>query len=553
METDQIEIVPLGGVGEFGMNMMALRFRGAIIVIDAGLMFPRDELLGVDFVVPELTYLLDRKEEVRAVILTHGHEDHIGGLPYLLSEFSVPVYGTPLTLGFAKGRLAEHDLLSAANLISIRPRDTLTLGDFQVEFLHITHSIPDAIGLAITTPLGTIIHTGDFKFDNSPPDLNVSDYARLAFYGEKGVLALLSDSTNSERPGSSPSESEVRENLKRLFHISRGKIILACFASSIHRMQLIFELALEFGRHVVLVGRSMKENIAVAQELGQLAIPARVLIDLQEAAKLPEDKKVLLTTGSQGEPMAALARLALGKHKDFTVEAGDLVIISARTIPGNERPVSHLINHFCRRGVRVYDERHSTIHASGHACQDELKLMLSLIHPKFFMPIHGEFRQLYHHAWLAREIGIPEQDILIAETGDIVTITPERASISGKAPVGRRLIDEGGISELEEWVVRDRQWLSEEGMVLAVIPLSKATGLLKAPPELVSRGHVQESGEARFMTEARDVILNTIDACTDEEREDSLILTEMIRADLKRFFKKRTGTRPMIIPVIIEV
>jgi len=553
MEMDQIEIVPLGGVGEFGMNMMALRFRGAIIIIDAGLMFPRDELLGVDFVVPELTYLLDHREEVRAVILTHGHEDHIGGLPYLLSELPVPVYGTALTLGFAKGRLAEHDLLSGANLIPIQPRDTLTLGDFQIEFLHITHSIPDAIGLAITMPLGTVIHTGDFKFDNSPPDLKVSDYARLAHYGEKGVLALLSDSTNSERPGSSPSESEVRKHLEQLFHIGHGKIILACFASSVHRMQLIFELAHEFGRQVVLVGRSMKENITIAQQLGQLEIPPGVLIDFKEAARIPENKKVLLTTGSQGEPMAALARLALGKHKDFTIEAGDIVIISARTIPGNERPVSHLINHFCRRGVRVYDERHSTIHASGHACQDELKLMLSLIRPKFFMPIHGEFRQLYHHAWLARETGIPEQNILIAETGDIVSITPEGASIFGKAPVGRRLIDEGGISELEEWVVKDRQWLSEEGMVLAVIPLSKATGLLKAPPELVSRGHVQESSEARFMNEARDVILKTIEACTDEEREDSLILTEMIRADLKRFFKKRTGTRPMIVPVIIEV
>jgi ribonuclease J len=535
------------------MNMMAIRYAGTIVVVDAGLMFPRDDLLGVDIVVPELKYLLENKHEVKAVVLTHGHEDHIGALPYLLDEISVPVYGTPLTLGFAEGRLSEHGLLKGADLQRVHARSTLDVGSMHLEFLQVTHSISDSIGLAITTPLGTIIHTGDFKFDQTPPDHKTSDYARFSHFGERGVLALFSDSTNSERPGYTPSESNVRRHLEQLFHTSQQKIILACFASSIHRIQIAMELAEDFGRRVVLVGRRMKENIAIARELGHLRVPPGVMADMNEAKSLPDQKLVLLTTGSQGEPMAALSRIALGKHKDFTVEPDDTVIISARVIPGNERHMSHLVNHFCRRGAKVYDEGHWMVHVSGHASQEELKLMLNLTRPRFLVPIHGEYRQLYNHMLVARDSGFPRERILLAETGDILSFSKDSAEFRGKAPVGRRLIDVGGVAVLDEFVVQDRQHLSEEGVVLAVVVINKATGKVEGAPELVSRGHIQSNGGSEILAEARAVILKTIDEGTQEERADSLVLTEMIRTDLKRFLRKRTSTRPMIVPIVLEI
>ena len=546
-----MEIIPLGGLGEFGMNMMAIRHDGAIVVVDAGLMFPRDELLGVDIVVPELEYLLAHRDEVAAVVLTHGHEDHIGALPYILKELPVPVYATPLTIGFAQGRLREHGI--RATFHSVRPRDVIQVRGMRLEFLGVTHSIADSVGLAITTPIGTIVHTGDFKFDQTPPDERPSDYARFSQLGEEGVLALLSDSTNSERPGYTPSESHVRRHLEQIFHTAQHRIVVACFASSIHRIQIALELAAEFGRRVIAVGRRMRENIGIARELGYLEIPDGVLASQNEVASLPDHRTVLLCTGSQGEPMSALARLALGTHKDYAVEPDDVIIISARAIPGNERRISHVINHFCRRGAKVYDEAHWSVHVSGHASQEELKMMLNLTRPRYFIPIHGEYRQLYSHTLLARETGVPPENILLAETGDIVTLEAGRAWISGKAPVGRRLIDEGGLSEVDEFVVRDRQHLSEEGFLLAVVAINKATGEIEGSPELVSRGHLQEDGGAAVLAEARQVISKTLQNCSTEERGDSVVLTEMIRTDLKRFLRKRTATRPMIIPVVLEI
>jgi ribonuclease J len=551
--TDPMQIIPLGGLGEFGMNSMAIRYGDDVVVVDAGLMFPRDDMLGVDLVVPDFAYLVENREKVRAVILTHGHEDHIGALPYLLKEVPVPVYGTPLTIGFARGRLEENKLLEEADLNYLRPRDTLDFGQLHVEILSMTHSIADSIGLAVTSPVGTIIHTGDFKLDQSPPNRTLTDYARLAYFGEKGVLALFSDSTNSERPGFTPSETQVRRHIEQIFYSSRNKIVVACFASSIHRIQIILELACEFGRRVVPVGRSMKENIGIASELGYLHIPAGVLTDIAECTAIPDDKLVILSTGSQGEPLAALTRLAFGKHKDLTVQDGDSVIISARVIPGNEGRVSRLINHFCRRGARVYDESRWMMHVSGHASQEELKLMLNLTRPRFFIPVHGEYRQLFAHAQIAREVGIPKENVLIAETGDILLFDSDSVRIDGKAQVGRRLIDEGGIAALDEVVVRDRQHLSEEGVVLAVVAVNKATGVVEGTPELVSRGHVQEEEGAAFLAEAREIIIKTIEECTNEEREDTLVLSEAIRTELKRYFRKRTGTRPMIVPVIFEI
>lgn len=550
---DHLEVVALGGLGEFGMNMMAIGYHGSIIVVDAGLMFPRDELLGVDIVIPDLKYLLERKEEVKAIILTHGHEDHVGGLPFLLREIQVPVYGTPLTLGFARGRLNEEGLLDGADLRQIRPRDVVDIGEMHLEFLGVTHSVADAVAIALTTPFGTIVHTGDFKFDQAPPDGKLSDYARLSSLGDQGVLALFADSTNAERPGYTSSESHVRRSLEQIFYATRGKIIVACFASSSHRIQILFDLAQEFGRKVVPVGRSMVQNIAISRELGYLSVPPHVLIDAKEGGALPPRELVLLCTGSQGEPVSAMSRLALGRHKDFDVEAGDAVVFSARAIPGNETRISHIISHFCRRRAMVYDESHPMVHVSGHASQEELKLMLNLIRPRFFIPIHGEYRQLYSHALLAQETGIPCERILLAENGDIIGLKPDQLEVLGRAPVGRRLIDAGGIAELDELVVKDRHHLSEEGVVLAVVPINKSTGLIEGVPELISRGYIQENGGTALMAEARQVIFNTVEACSKEERVDSLVLTEMVRTDLKRFFRKRTATRPMIVPVILEI
>jgi ribonuclease J len=452
-----------------------------------------------------------------------------------------------------RGRLEEHGVLDQADLIAIKPREILEFGEMKFEFLRMTHSISDSFGLAITSPAGTVIHTGDFKLDQSPPNHNLTDYTRLSYFSEQGVLALLSDSTNSERPGFTPSENHVRRNLEQVFYTSRKKIIVACFASSIHRIQIILELARDFGRRVVPVGRSMKGNIGIASELGHLNIPAGVLAEPSEIRSIADDNLVILSTGSQGEPMSALARLAIDKHKDFTVQQDDSVIISARVIPGNESRVSRLVNHFCRRGAKVYDESQWMTHVSGHASQEELKLMMNLTRPLFFIPVHGEYRQLYAHARLAREVGIPEDRILMAETGDVIVLEPDSVRIEGKAEVGRRFIDEGGVADLDEVVVRDRQHLSEEGVVLAVCAINKSTGRIEGVPELVSRGHVQEGEGAAFLSEARQILVKALEECTDEEREDSLVLSEIVRSELKRFFRKRTGTRPMIVPVIFEI
>ncbi len=552
--TDQtLKIIPLGGLGEFGMNSMAVCYDDSIIVIDAGLLFPKDDLLGVDLVIPDFAYLIENKEKIRAIILTHAHEDHIGALPYLLKDVKAPVYGTPLTLGFARGRLSEHGVLDETELVSIRPREVLDLGNIKIEFLRMTHSIADCVGLVLITPVGNVIHSGDFKLDQSPPNRNMTDYARISYFAEQGVLALMSDSTNSERPGYTKSESYVRQHIERIFYTCTGKIIVACFASSIHRIQIILELAHKFGKRVVPIGRSMKQNIGIASDLGYLDVPEGVMTDIAEANFLSDNELVILSTGSQGEPMSALSRLAFGKHKDFTVQENDAIIISARVIPGNESRVSRLINHFCRRGARVYDESQWTTHVSGHASQEELKLMLNLTRPRFFIPVHGEYRQLYAHTLLAREVGIPQDRILLAETGDIITMQPDSVYIDGKAPVGRRFIDEGGIADLDEFVVRDRQHLSEEGVVLAVAAINKATGRIEGTPELISRGHVQKDEGESFLTEARKIIIDTIEECSIEEREDPMLLSDTIRAELKRYFRKQTGTRPMIILVVFEI
>ena len=553
MSENQFELVPLGGLGEFGMNMMAVRYGDDIIVVDAGLMFPREDMLGVDFVIPDFSYLLENREKVHAILLTHGHEDHVGALSFLLKDLPVPIYATPLTLGFARGRLEENGVLDEAELIDVEARDVWDFGDLHVEIINMTHSIADSIGLAITSPAGTIIMTGDFKLDSAPLDRQPTDYARLSHYGEQGVLALLSDSTNSERPGFTPSETHVRKNLEQIFHAARHKIVVACFASSIHRIQIVIDLAREFGKRVVVIGRSMKQNIAIASELGYIDIPNGVLADISESHSIPEEAQVILSTGSQGEPLAALTKLAFGKQKGLSINEGDSIVISARVIPGNEGRVSRLINLFCRRGARVYDESRCEMHVSGHASQEEQKIMLNLTRPRYFIPIHGEYRQLYAHAILAEEVGIPKDRIMIAETGDIIHMNEDHIRVDGKAHVGRRLIDAGGVAELDEEVIGDRHRLSEEGVVLAVVVVDKSTDSIKGTPELVIRGHVQEGEGTDFLAGARRTIVETFAGCTWEERADSSVLTENIRAALKRYFRKDAGTRPMIVPVIVDI
>ena len=553
MKDEHVEVVALGGLGEFGMNTMAFRHAGTILVVDIGLMFPREDPLGVDCVIPDLAYLLDHRKEVEAVILTHGHEDHIGALPYLLKEINVPVYGTPLTLGMVRERLSEHGLLSKAQLETVGPRDTLDIGPFHVEFIRVTHSIADSLGLALETPVGTIVHTGDFKFDPSPPDLQKPDYARFSHYGEQGVLALFSDSTNSERPGYTPSEQYILGHLEQIFHTSERKIIVTCFASSVHRVQIILNLAAKFRRRVVALGRRMQGNIAIASSLGYLDVPDKVLIKTEQARSIPDEQLVILCTGSQGEPMSALARLALNKDTRFGVEPGDAIVISARAIPGNQTRISHLVNHFCRRGARVYDEGAWAVHVSGHGSQEELKLMLNLTRPKFLIPIHGEYRQLYHHRIVAQSVGMSRDQILLAETGDILRIGDSRCEIRGKAPVGKRYLDGGGMAGIDDLVVRDRKHLSQEGVVLAVVVVDQSTGNIEGVPELIGRGHIKDEEETVVFSEARERLVQAVADATAEERTDSIVLSEIIRAALKRFFRKRVATRPMIIPLVLEI
>ena len=556
MTPETIEAIPLGGLGEFGMNMMVLRYEDQMIVIDAGLMFPDEELLGIDIMVPDISFLIENASQVKAFLLTHGHEDHIGGLPFVLPALMhVPVYGTRYTLGLVKGKLEEHGLLAQAKLVTVKPRQVEQIGHFRVEFIHVTHSIVDAVMLAITTPAGTILHTGDFKIDSSPLDGQVMDLPTIAEYGSRGVLALFSDSTNSERSGFTPSETTVIERLDEIFHHARRKVVVCCFTSSIHRIQLVLNLAQKYNRKVVLAGRSMLANTKIASELGFLKIPDGILIKPQAALKLPKEQVALLMTGSQGEPMAALPRLAVDNYKNIVIEPDDSVIISARIIPGNEKTISRMINHIYKRDAHVYYDDGSLppVHVSGHACAEELKLMLNLVRPRFFVPIHGEYRQLFRHAELAKTVHAVKGKVLIAETGDRIQFTAEDAKIVGKVPVGRIFIDEGSLDEVEEVVVRDRRHLAEDGIVLPVLAINKATGKLEGQLEIITRGFVFIDGDDSLMSDSKERVLQTLAESTFEEVTDWAMIKEKIRTDLRRYLFKQTSKRPLVLPVILEI
>jgi ribonuclease J len=551
MHTQKLKIIPLGGLGEFGMNCLAIRWEDDIIVIDAGLMFPESELLGVDIVVPDITYLIENKVHVRAIILTHGHEDHIGGLPWILSEIKVPVYATEFTLAFVEGKLEEHQLLDETELIEISPRQKFTIGPFTIEPIRVTHSLVDCVALAVETPVGVIIHTGDFKIDLSPLDDKPFDLHTFAEYGKRGVLALLQDSTNVERPGYTPSEAAVKPRLDEIFSRTKRKLFFSCFSSSIYRIRIAMELARTHGRKVAVLGRSMMESTEIAQDLGYLDLPTGLVINPGQMRDYPPEQLMVLISGTQGEPMSALSRAAVDNHKHAHIDPGDTVVLSSRIIPGNEKGIFRVIDHLFRRdAIVVYDDgQHGLIHVSGHGSQEEMRLLINLVRPKYFVPVHGDYRYLRRHAQVAMETGAVEHAIVL-EDGDVLELDSSDARKKDKVTAGRILIDSGSsIDVVEDLVIRDRRILSEDGIVLAVLAINKRTGKVERAPELVMRGF----GGADISDEAREVVLKTLDGLTGEEKTDYGMVKEKVRVELKRLIQKTTGRRPLILPVILEI
>ena len=554
MANDKLKMIPLGGLGEFGMNCMALQWQDDIVVIDAGLMFPEEELLGVDIVVPNISYLLENRSKVKAILLTHGHEDHIGGLPWILSELKVPVYGTEFTLALLEGKLEEHRLLESADLIEMLPGRRFTIGPFSVMPIRVTHSLVDCVALAIHTPVGVVLHTGDFKIDLSAPDGKPFDLQSFAELGKQGVLALLQDSTNVDRKGYTPGESAVRPALDDVFSRTKKKLFFSCFSSSIHRIRIAMDLAHRHGRKVAIVGRSIDNSTEIAQDLGYLDPPQGLIIQPGQMRDFPAEKLMILISGTQGEPMSALSRAAVNTHKFAKIDAGDTVILSSRIIPGNEKAIGRVIDHLERRDAKVvYDDGTAgLIHVSGHGSQEELRLMINLVRPKFFIPIHGDYRHLKRHAELAGSLGIVERTFLL-EDGDVLEMNRDKAAKTGKVTVGRVCIDSGGSASdvVEELVIKDRKHLSEDGFVMPIIAIDKHSGKIEGAPEIVTRGFAVEAPET--VSDVRQVVQRVLEQSSAEERADYGVVKEKIRTELKRTIQKSTGRRPLIMPVILEI
>ncbi|AVX20701.1 MULTISPECIES: ribonuclease J [Carboxydocella] len=549
----KITLIPLGGLGEIGKNMMVVKYEDNILVIDAGLMFPEDDMPGIDFVIPDITYLLENKEMVRGIVLTHGHEDHIGALPYVLKQLNVPVYGTRLTLGLLQGKLREAGILGQCKLVAVKPRDSVTIGPFKVEFIRVSHSIPDAVAIAVRTPLGVIVHTGDFKFDQTPVDGEVTDFHKFAELGDQGVLVLLADSTNAERPGYTMSERTVGLTFDETFQNAKNRIIVATFASNVHRLQQVINAAHKYGRKVAVSGRSMVNVVNIATELGYLTYPEDIMIDLDDINDYPANEVVILTTGSQGEPMSALTRMANADHRQVEILPGDTVIISATPIPGNERMVSRVINSLFKQGAEVIYEKFSGIHVSGHPSQEELKLMLNLVRPKFFVPVHGEYRHLIKHAQLAKEMGMDEANIFVAENGQVLEFTRKSGRVAGRTTAGKVLVDGLGVGDVGNIVLRDRKQLAQDGILIVVVTMNKETGAIVAGPDIVSRGFVYVREAEKLMEEAKEKVKIAIEKTQVRGNADWASIKAGIRDSIGKYLYEKTRRRPMILPIIMEV
>jgi ribonuclease J len=545
-------IIPLGGVEEIGLNMTVFQYADDIVVVDAGLMFPEEEMLGVDIVIPDYSYIIENKEKVRGIVITHGHEDHTGALPFLLKEINVPVFGTALTLALIREKLKEHNILDVP-LIPVKPRDMITLGQFKIEFIRVTHSIVDGVGLGIQTPLGNIIHTGDFKLDPTPVDGELMDFHKFTEYGEKGTLLMLSDSTNAEKGGFTFSEKEVRRAFEDIFAKAGGRIIIATFASNIHRIQQAIDVAVQYNRKVIMCGKSMVSNAGIALELGYLKMPPETWVKIEQLRDLPDENVVIITTGSQGEPMSVLSRIAIDEHKQIKIREGDTVILSAKIIPGNERSIGKIINHLMRRGADVKYEKVSDIHVSGHASKEELKLMINLVKPKFFVPIHGEYRHLRYHYRLAEKSGIPKENIFILEDGTILEITASGAATSGKVNSGRVFIDGRDAGGVEDIVLRDRRRLAHDGIVIILVGIEKLTKKIISGPEIISRGFVFEDVSQDVISEVRDLMAGTLTGLGDDIISDTSLIQAKLRSTLKKYLRNTMDRRPMIMPIIMEV
>ena len=573
-----VSLVPLGGLGEFGLNMMVYETENDIIVIDTGFMLPNADMPGVDLIFPDIHYLVERKEKVRGILLTHGHEDHIGALFYVLRQLDVPVYGTQLTLAIASGRLREYNVLGKAQLNTVAPGDSVELGDFSAEFIHVTHSIPDTVSIALRTPIGVIVHTGDFKFDMTPVDGKMSDIQTLARLGSEGVHLLISDSTNSERPGQTASERSIYGTIDNIFQKADQKLFLCTFSSSLHRIQQFIELANVHRRLVAVTGRSLLNNVRTASELGYLNLNPDYLIDARDASMFKPHEVVILCTGSQGEPRSALSLMALDNHPFLKVERGDTVVMSARIIPGNEKAIGNVVNHLLRRGAKIYHERNANVHVSGHGSSEDLKLMLNLLQPKFFMPVHGEYQNLMRHAELAESVGIQSDNVKVAEDGELIRLTSETCEIFGReGRSGRVLVDGKPEFELEDIVLRDRIQLSEDGIVVPVIVLhsdigagnqestlnsqkenistdsDSKTGLNAGEIEIISRGFVYMDKSEELIEEAKEITRSIIENLSDEQKQETETVQDEIRGALRRFFSKQTQRSPLIFPVVMRV
>jgi ribonuclease J len=552
MAQDKLEIIPLGGVGVFGMNMMAMRCGGETIIIDAGMGFPEEDAPGVDIVIPDFSFIDQYRDEIVAIVLTHGHEDHIGAVPFLLKEVNVPVYGTHFTLALLENKFQEHRL--KASLHAVESRDRVELGsNFEVEWIHVSHSLTSCTAVAVTTPVGVVIHSGDFKIDETPVVGPPTDLERLNEYGDQGVLALLADSTNAERPGRTQSERAVIPALERVFEEAEGRIVLSCFTSSVHRIQIVLDLARDYGRRVGLLGRSMLRNVETADSNRQLRVPDGIFVSPAEARQMDDDQLLLLVAGCQGDPMSAMTKLATDQHKNLFVAEGDTVVLSARQIPGNEPAISRLISHCYKRGARVIDSSVARVHVSGHGSQEDLKILIEATRPKFLVPIHGEHRQLFRHRDWAAGLGIIERDnIVIFENGDVLELGEDSAEITATEYVGRTFID-ASYEKVEDMVVRDRKHLSYDGIVVAIVAINPTSGEIESEPEVVTRGFIHEEDSSEMLEELKKLLEETVATAAHEERIDYAVIKEKIRVALKRFIQKATGRRPMIIPVVVEV